>query len=334
MNNRLIISDGISNCKGSYIIKNLAENIYIYNIIIKNNNLYHNNKILNLNNVKLVIFDFNEDLFTYNLNWDPRLKKFFSNCNQMIIYFIKISNYIKQSYNNIIIYNDPYKCFILGNKYNVFNKIKHINNNIFGIPKYKNILDENDIYKIDFFPVILKYSNGSHTNNDTICKNKNELINTYNTVFKFKKNIICIEYITSYINELNCNHSIRLMVTNNQMIDYYMRPSKKWNIHNDDQDSSKIYISDNYLKNFILQNKVEINKYLNKIYNIFGCGFYAYDLILNNNKLYICEIGLKIYDDSYVNFINNNNIKLKKITLYPEKLRKLYDKILNSNFIK
>ena len=32
---------------------------------------------------------------------------------------------------------------------------------------------------------------------------------------------------------------------------------------------------------------------------------FSYDLVLNNNKLYLCETGLKYYDYTYHNFIKN-----------------------------
>ena len=162
------------------------------------------NNFLDLNNIKTVIFNYNED----------RLSKLYNNntIKNDIIY--KISNLINNKYKHITIYNDPLKCFILGNKVETYDKIKDISNSLFKIPQFIKINCINDLKKIDFFPIIIKYYiNG--TTLDTICKNYNEVLEIYNKKFNNKNNIMCVEYINSYIKELNTNNSIRFFIINN-----------------------------------------------------------------------------------------------------------------------
>lgn len=330
MENLLVISDGKYNGKGSNIILGLGKHLFIYNITLSNNKLYYNNILINLNIINTIIFNYNEALFTFTLNWDSNLIKRFKSSNDMICLFTEINNLVMNIYPNIIIYNDPLKCFCLGDKINVYNKISYINNNIISVPKYLKLTNQEDISTINFFPVIIKISNGSNTKNDTICHTNIELLSIYNKYFKNINNVLCVQYINSHIKYLKCNHSIRFMVINNTLIDYYIRPSNEWNIHTNEQDSRKIYESDTYFKEFFNKNKLEIDKYLNDIFQIFGHGFYAYDLILYNNKLYICEIGLKMFDDTYVEFLKNNNIQLDKISTNFKKLKKYYMFKLNN----
>ena len=333
--NILTISDGINNGKGENKMIIFKYHCFIYNCYIKNKFLIINNKICNLLKINKIIFNFNEDLFTYNLNWDKNLKKRFKNVNKMIQLFKNISILIKKYYPYITIYQDPNKCFDLGDKILTYNKIKDISSNIIKIPKYKKINNIDDINNINFYPVILKISNGSHSKNDCICNNKKELINNYNKYFKNKKNIICVEFINSYIKELKCNHCIRFMIINNKITDYYFRPSNKWNIHTNDQlqNKQKIIKSDLYFKLYFNKNIDLINEYIDNINNIYGNGFYSIDLILNNNKLYICEIGLKNYDYSYVDYLKKNNIVINKNTLNKYKLKKIYYNIIYDKYI-
>lgn len=327
MSNIITISDGITNGKGGNDIVTFSQHYYIYNINIINNKLIVSGKILNFENIKVVIFNFNEDLFTYNLKWDKQLIKRFKISNDMINFFKIISFVIKKNYPKIKIYNDPIKCFELGDKVNVYQKIEKIKDELFKVPRWIKINNLKDINKVDFYPNIIKISNGSHSKDDKKSNNKNELVTNYKNIFLNQKNVFCVEYIDSYQKSLSSYCSLRLMVFNNKVTDYYFRPSNNWNIHTNDQ-NNKLIESDNLFKKFYNNNKVNIQKYLNKINKIYGNGFFSYDLILNNNKLYICEIGLKLFDNEYVSFIKKSKSKLNKISLQKDKLKQYYHNML------
>lgn len=323
----LTINDGINNGKGGNDTVTFLYHTYIYNIFYINNNILINGKGFNFNSVDIIIFNYNEDLFTYNLNWDKNLRKRFKSCNKMINFFKLISFVIKKKYPKIKIYNDPIKCFELGDKVNVYQKIEKIKDELFKVPRWTKVNNLNDVNKINFYPNIIKISNGSHSKDDKKSDNKNDLIKNYKKYFLNKKNVFCVEYIDSYQKSLASFCSLRLMVINNKVTDYYFRPSNNWNIHTNDQNNNLVR-SDTFFKNFYDNNKAHIQNYLNKINKIYGDGFFSYDLILNNNKLYICEIGLKLYDDTYVNFIKKSKSKLNKISLQKDKLKQYYHNML------
>jgi hypothetical protein len=88
------------------------------------------------------------------------------------------------------------------------------------------------------------------------------------------------------------------MVTNDNLIDHYFRPSAKWNIHNGDQDLTKALKADSFFKEFYIDHKKDIDQYFLSIANLFGNAFYSYDAILKDKKIYICEIGLKTFDEA------------------------------------
>ena len=329
----LTIADGLENGKGCKPCISFHFYYYIYDCKIINNKLYIKGNLFNINRISTIIFNFNEDKWTYKN--DKKLQKKFSNIREMICLFKNISFIIKKYYPSVTIYNDPYKCFSLGNKVKVYNQLKNIKNNLFRIPRYTKILCVNDLNKINYYPVIIKFSNGSHTQHDTVCKNYKELKNTYIKHFQNKPNVFVVKYINSFICKFNCFHSIRFMVINGKLLDYYFRPSNNWNIHTKDQIKDKILQGSIYLENYIKKNKCCINKYLSNTQKIYGNGFFSYDIILNgrNKKLYICEIGLKIFDDVYYNLTHNKMRLSKNLNkLSQEEYSQKIKKILNFKF--
>lgn len=307
--NILTICDSPLNCKGD--ILNFGNLYKIYELLLDNDKIKQlSGKLINFENIEIVIFNFNEDNFLF----DPKLKEFTNNiggikCLQTL--FKKISNTITKKYPSIKIYNDPNLCYTLGDKVALYDKIKNIHNSTVKCPKYKKISTENDIDDCDFYPLILKNSTGSHTTNDVICKNYEEFITTYNQHFKNQENVFVAQYVNSKIDELDCYHSVRLMVVNNILTVFHCRPGSQWNIHVNDQIAGLRLKSDAYFKTYLGKNKKSIQEYLNTIHSIFGNGFFAIDCLVSNsdNCLYICEIGLKTFDDT-------NNKFLKKHTLH------------------
>jgi hypothetical protein len=327
----LTISDGVSNGKGGnyFVIFDLHD--YIYNCKIVDNSLFIKNKEVNLIEITCIIFNYNEDLFTYNLNWDSNLTTTFKNINDMIQHFKDIANLVKRYYPKIIIYQDPDKCFNLGNKTLTFNAIKDIQNTHVKCPLYKKIINLNDLDDVNFFPCIIKEEDGSATSNDTLCATSGELLSAYNSFFLNKKNIICIQYIDSTKNSINKYCSIRLMVTNDNLVDYYCRVSDMWKINNICNDHTIMYLckADQMFQEYYNTYKLIIDDYIKKIHAIYGNGFFAYDLILSDNILYVCEIGLKIYNSTFPRVVKEHNIQLNKKTLYPPETRAYFIKLMS-----
>lgn len=317
----LKISDAVFNGKGSNYSIYSNYHFMLYNIQITEEQFFHNNQQINLNNVNVVFFDYNEDLLQYQYGWDMNLLNKYSKTQDMINAFKAIHLFIKIKYPNIKIYHDPFKCFYLGNKITVYQHINDIESNIFKLPKWNNIKNISDIMKISYFPCIIKTACDSHASSDALCKNKNELVNAYSK-FKNKENILCSEFINCYIDELKCYCCVRLIVFNDKIIDFFFRPSNKWNIHTGDQTPNKILEANEYFKKYYEKNQEEINIYAKKIHSLYGNGVFSYDCILNNDKLYICEIGIKCWDDTMINFLHKHNIKMNKLHEDINKYRK------------
>ena len=323
----LTIIDGFKNGKGDNKYVNIDFTVTISDCTIINNQLLINSHILDLTKISTVIFNYNEYLMTINNKWDQKLINRFNRVSEMIDLFKQISRLIKRSYPDIIIYQDPDKCFELGDKVLVYDRIKNIKDDLVTIPKYKKILNVNDVSSINFFPVIIKITNGSHSKYDQVCKNKRELVRAYNQHFKNKKNVFVVEFIDSYIKEINCKHSLRLMVTNNRVMDYYFRGGGDWNIHTKSQIKKDIKHTDLYYSKIYDQHKMSLEKYLNKIHKIYGNGFYAYDLIysIQKKKYYVCEIGLKIFDNTNYDYSKDY---IDKLSFNENRLVKYYKDLL------
>ena len=236
----LTISDGINNGKGGNNYVTFDRHCYIYDCQFINDKLYINNNILNIQNITIVFFNFNEDLFTYKLVWDKKLKKRFKHIGEYILLYQRISNHLQKYNKKIIVYQNPNKCFDLGCKIKVYDKLFKIENTFVKIPQYIKINSIDDIQKITFYPVIIKISNGSNNNKDTLCKDQNQLINAYNSKFKNTSDILCIEFINSYIKCLNNYVCTRLLVINNKINQLYAKPNHHWNIHTDINKEYKI----------------------------------------------------------------------------------------------
>lgn len=323
----LTINDGERNGK---LDKNNTDNYLntnfkfcISDCVINKNSLIVENNNFDLSNISTVIFNFNEDLLTFKREWNKIFKRKFKTVEDMINNFKEISDFIKKFHPNIVIYNDPNICFELGNKVLVFDRIKNVQDDLIKVPEYKKILTEYDLITVDFFPCIIKVTNGSNSKDDTVCKTNEELLKVYNNNFKNKENIFVVEFIDSYIQELDCRHSIRFMVTNNNIMEYYFRGSKNWNIHTNSQISSKIKECDLFYDKIYKIHKPSLENYFNKIYKIYGNGFYAYDIIYNEkqNKYYICELGLKIFDYTFCNYSSKY---IDKLSFDKNNLKKYY----------
>ena len=206
----------------------------------------------------------------------------------------------------------------MGNKLKTYDLLMNIESNFFKIPRHSTT--------VKYFPCIIKTIDSSHDTRETICHNEEELIKE-KKIFN-NEEVISVEYIDSYNIELQMYCSLRLMVVNKQLIDYFFRPSKQWNIHTKDQDKKSILKADKYFHNFYIKDILKIDKLLEDLHKIYGNGFFSYDLILNNDILYLCETGLKYYDNAYHNFIKKKSIDLNKNNCDLIKLKKLYNKIL------
>lgn len=291
---------------------------YIDTLFISNNKLLYKNSDI-LKGIKTIIFDFNEALLFFPTNLSIR----FHNKENLKKYMIDIYNFINENY-NITIYNRPDLCYIMGDKnlcYNLLQQNALLKNYI---PKYISFNNINDINKIDFEDVIFKETIGSNSKYDFICK-KNEI---HNNIYPGKK-YIASEFIDTYIPELQTNNMIRFMIINNTLIDFHFISSEKKNIHPIDQNMNKFEIGNTYFSNIL--NNIEIQKIINSIYSIFGNCIYVIDAVLTkDNKLYICELGLKFFMDSYISHIKKYNTKINKISFDKKKLINFYMNIIES----
>lgn len=316
--NTIIIRDCNYNGKNNILDYSL---FLLNDIYIVDNKLICNNIDI-LKNVKNVIFDFNESL----LFFPPVVRNRFKNKNNMKQFIIKIAGIIKKIYKKICIYNDPNKCYILGDKYLQYDFLTSSlgESKIINIPKYKNINVNNYNKETIHFPAFFREICGSCSKNDFIAYNDNDV----EKHLKQNVNYIASDFINSYIPELNCNNMIRFLVINNKLIDYHFICSNKKNIHPKDQIPDLINKGDIYFKNELM--RLNINEFCNQINKIFGNGFYAIDCVYGSNgKLYLCEIGLKFFMGEYVSFLSKKGINLNKVSLNKNKLISIQKKILS-----
>ena len=81
------------------------------------------------------------------------------------------------------------------------------------------------------------------------------------------------------------------------------------------------------------ENKKQFNNFLVQSFNKLGPGLYCHDLIIQNNQLYLTELGYKSYDPYLHNLIDFHKIKLgKKFEKIQEYIKFYNDTILNYKY--
>ena len=269
------------------------------------------NKSIDLKNIDHVIFNYNEEL--------PHKQ-------HLINEFIATKNLIKDKKNTIKFYNDPEVCFNIGNKFSTYEMLKHINNNLVRLPKYKLIKKIEDTKDVSFLPCIVKNCSDTIPADaiDPIANSVEEL-NKIVPNFILQEGTLCLEFIDSYVKQLQSYCSLRLLVINNILVDYHARPSKKWRIKTFDASANNIIQADNFFKLFIQDNKKDLQDYIDGFYDVFGRGFYVHDLILGqDNKLYFCESGIKFSMPVARRILNSKNLLQDKISMSDSKLINFY----------
>ena len=327
----LTIIDGVRNGKGKPQYLNIDKFFYLYEIEIENESIIAKNEKINMKSYDCIIFNFNEDYFT--IERDILLKNRFNNNKNIKDFLIKIVDNILNQNPKITIFNNPKKCLILGDKIQTYQTLNNIQNNIVKFPKFKRINNEKDFDSVNFYPVIIKRCNTSDSKDDTICQNQKELIDTYRQKFNNKTNIMVVEFIQSYNPIFKCFHNIKLIVHNNNLIDYYYKPSDYWKINSSNLKSELIVDGQNLVRKFIHNNQSYVNDFLNNLHNSIGNCVLAIDCIIYEKQLYVCELGLKLNQDTNEITQKFNLNKIYNISYYNFEIYKQYYKFLIENSI-
>ena len=305
-NNYTFIHDKYPKC-----ILNFKENLRVcyLNIKINNNLLYENNKSIDLQNISKIIFNYGEDQ-NYAVDYIKIAKN--------------IYDLISNNYNHITMYNNPYNHDIISDNFITYTKLKKCK--YINIPDFDLIKNENDIKKINKYPIIL--SQRQQTGGKG--KNKITSIKDFNNIDY--KNKYWSKFYDSLLPNTKYIIGIRLFVFNNKLVDFSCRPSLEWNVHNGNQIKNIDILkkADDFFINYIKNNKDFINM-LDELHHILGNGLYGHDFILHNNKLILCELGYKTLDQSLMKFHKDNNLLnvfSQKICNNPSKVHNTYKKLL------
>ena len=298
--------------------------ICLFNIIILDNNIVYKNRILNINLFNIVIFNYNEDKLIIKNTRDTAeeytnlFRKKFKNWDNFLEFMIKIKNII--SAKNIKIYNNPENHTTIVNSYNTYEFIKNKNIPI-NIPKSR-IINSQDLDNINNYPIILSLCEQSGGKFKFLCKNREELFKNYEILqkyneqdyFNLNKDIMISEFLDAKIKELDLILSIRIFCINDILVDYFSRPSQDWNCRATNQilDKSKLLDADLFFKKWLEKNSIPFQKILTALYKNLGYGLYCHDLLIQNDNIYLTELGYKSYDPKYHKLLDKNNIKLNK----------------------
>lgn len=213
-------------------------------------------------------------------------------------------------------------------------------------PKFCELDNPDDIDKITSYPCLLILSIRCLGKQRFLCKNKKQAEEAFSKLNKVEKivnyeKICAIEFLNSYVPRYKCYLNIRFMVFNDKIVEYYSRPAGKWNVHNDDQ-TRKIKIHDmanEDLEKWLVSSsgKEQLGRLLDICYQRLGKGFYAYDCIIENigdpdkSRLYLCEVGLKMMNNTTKNFYRKLHKNYKKKIMYYGDYARLLLKLLKTD---
>lgn len=314
----LTITSEQRNGKGNEELIHFDNYGYIHNCEIVNNKVVINSNPIDFKYYNILICDFNEDAIRSGGETNAKFKKF----HTVISFYIKICEIAKRENEHIIIYQDPRKCLFIRDTHSLYSTLESVTtgDDIFNIPKCTIINDLSSLDDIDFYPLLFKGKKGLAPK---IITSSND-IPTIIDGLKNNSNL-AIQYVNSQLLNLKSNHLLRLVIVNDTLIDYYLKVSNKWNIQMKNINIDKIKSGTNFIKPFIDENINEINNYIKKVHAIYGNGFYVWDVIIQNNKMYICNIGLKYFDYFLKNTLKNNYYTKSIDTKY---MRNYYTNIL------
>lgn len=298
-----LICELFENGKGNDVVT-YDHILYVPNISICNNNLLHDDREIHFRKDDIVIFSVNEDGMHY-------IQKVKMTIPGMYNKLLQIRAHIISKYPDINIYNDPRYFDAIGNKYKTYELLK----NKYGIPLYD---DFKNYRKWNTYPCIVSASRASGGRCRNLCQNPEELEEHGKNIQRTKGNTFIVQYIDSYIQDLDCYHNLRFMVVNNHIVDWFCRPGNGWNIHTRTQNMSKLSKCDIWFKNWYKSNERKVRMFIEQMYDSLGKGAYSYDCIICNDEIYLCEVGYKFWDDTF-----SKLIKMNKITNDSQKYKKL-----------
>jgi hypothetical protein len=245
----------------------------------------------------VVLFYFNED----------------HSCN--IKKFKDLAHFIRQNFKQTIIFNDPSICDI-GDKYEFLAHV-YKQGGIPGlnIPSFYKLTTPEDINRVFSYPCILKLPRGSQlkdSKQDNLIHNREELEDGFYKMIDYAEYLFCSEFVKP--NHPDGVHTlVRFHFVNNTLIDIFCRPSDKWNIHNRDQKWDIVEKYDKKFKLWMQESGFDIKVVMESSCKLLGKGWYVMDCVWDGNKLYLVEIGYKLYIKKVSKLFNEHNINLHKL---------------------
>lgn len=290
---KYLICELFDNGKGNDAIV-CDEILYIPSISIRDDVFKHDEKYINFKNDDIIIFSVNED----GMHYIQKVKMTIPGIHKRLL---EVRSYIVNKHPNIKLYNDPIHFDTIGNKYKTYEVLK----NKYGTPLYD---DFKNFKKWNIYPCIVSASRASGGRCRNLCQNPEELEEHGKRIKRAKGNTFIVQYVDSYIQELNCYHNLRFMVVNDHIIDWFCRPGNGWNIHTRTQNMNKLSQCDIWFKNWYKSNEKKVRTFIEQMYESLGKGVYSYDCIICNDEIYLCEVGYKFWDDTFSKLIKMNKI--------------------------
>jgi len=207
------------------------------------------------------------------------------------------------------IYNDPTKCDI-GDKLGTFKRLSQAGGlQCVTLPLYWPINGFDDIRAVDEFPCVLKPLRGTKRPMQ-VCLNQAELVRAYRL---YDNQPAVVQEFIQTDHDDGWYVCVRFHVVNDQLIDYFARPSPSWNIH-----TASCWTNPEKYR--------EVNKRFTEwigdrgermardVPRVFGKGWYVLDIVWAHDDLHFVELGYKVYDSHFNTHILKHNLCIGKAT--------------------
>lgn len=265
-------------------------------------------------NNDIVVFSVNEDGMHYAKSIKMTVLQIQEAC-------VVVRNAILEKAPQVSIYNDPAHILSIGDKFKTYKQLQYTSPHI--VPLF---CDGKDAKSWSLFPCIVaaKVASGGRFRHLVNSKEDIAFKTRCITAAKGANGAFVSEYVHSYVEQLGFYINVRLMVVNDQVIDWFCRPGDTWNIHTKTQKKGSLATANEWYMQWVShhENKQRVCDVVTSVHQTFGNGLYSIDCAIDKTRIAVCEVGYKIWDDTVA-------YKITEITK-PTHNKTLYGSMLDS----
>ncbi len=162
------------------------------------------------------------------------------------------------------------------------------------MPKHWRITCEADLARVSTFPCIVRKLRGSGGAGAMLAATPAAMASATKKLGEFPLQVV--EYVLSDRRD-GLIATVRLNWVGNLLVDFWCRPSKKWNNHAADTHLPSAVAYDDEFRVWL--GRRDVPAMLTQANKVFGLGWYSMDVVWSQDSLWFCECGYKLFDNCH-----------------------------------